>query len=252
MSIKWLSVLGLVLLLNGCGSMNSEYQLLQSQKVVKHQEKRISNQSIEYRILPQDRLKVVLYKDPSQEASSVGGIGQSMVGDSGILVNASGYITLPLVGKVRVSGLTQTGAADRITRRYKKYLNTPSVYLEVLNKRIFVLGEVKKPGVVKLDKEKMTIFEAIAFAGDLTDSAVRNNIVILSNNGSRGLQMRKVDLTNFDKMHYASLMLRPNDIVYIQPDGWKEFKVSAANFTAPFETITKLAAPFITLKYLND
>jgi polysaccharide export outer membrane protein len=249
---RYLGIIGLMLVMNGCGAIDSNYQLLQTNQTVKKSEETIQNKSIEYRILPQDRLKVILYKDPSQESLAGGSLGQSMVGESGILVNASGMITLPLIGKVKVAGLTQTGAADRITRRYKKYLNTPSVYLEVLNKRIFVLGEVKHPGVVKLDKEKMTIFEAIAFAGDLTDSAVRDNIIILSNNGTKGLQMRKVDLTHFDQMHYASLMLRPNDIVYVQPDSWKEFKVSSSNFTAPFETISKLAAPFITLKYLDD
>ena len=66
------------------------------------------------------------------------------------------------------------------------------------------------------------------------------------------MQMRRVDLTNFDTMRYASLMLRPNDIVYVQPDGWKEFKIASDNFTAPFETIAKIASPFVTIKYLTD
>jgi polysaccharide export outer membrane protein len=64
--------------------------------------------------------------------------------------------------------------------------------------------------------------------------------------------MRKVDLTNFDTMNYASLMLRPNDIVYVKPNDWKSFKVASENYTSPFETITKIAAPFVTLKYLSD
>jgi polysaccharide export outer membrane protein len=98
----------------------------------------------------------------------------------------------------------------------------------------------------------MTLFEAIAFSGDLTDHAVRDNIVIVSHNAERGLQMRSIDLTNFRNMKYASLMLRPNDIVYVQPDGWKEFRIKSDNFTAPFETIAKVAAPFVTLKYLSD
>ena len=106
--------------------------------------------------------------------------------------------------------------------------------------------------VIELDKEKMTLFEALAFAGDLTDDAVRNEIIILSNSQTKGMQMRKVDLTNFDTMRYATLMLRPNDIVYVQPDDWKQFKVASDNYTAPFETITKIAAPFVTLKYLQD
>jgi polysaccharide export outer membrane protein len=235
------------MVLSGCSS-DSDYKLLQSEHAVESQ--KITDRSIEYRILPQDRLQIVLYKDPNQESLGGEELGQSM-SKNGILVNAAGYITLPLIGKVHVAGLTQSQAADKITSMYKKYLNTPSVYLEVLNKRIFVLGEVKKPGPVTLDKEKMTLFEALAHAGDITDAAVRNNIIILSND-KQGMHMRRVDLTSFDKMNYASLMLRPNDIVYVQPDDWKEFRVSASNFTAPFEVITKIAAPFVTLKYLSD
>jgi len=247
--MKLILMTGVLFILGGCAGQ--EYKLAQTEKAVT--EHKVSDRSIEYRILPQDRLEIALYKDPAQDAMSGGSneLGQSM-NQQGILVNAAGYITLPLIGKVKVAGLSQSQAADRITAQYKKYLNTPSVYVEVLNKRVFVLGEVKNPGVVKVDKEKMTLFEAIAFAGDLTDDAVRDNIVILSNSPTRGMQMRYVDLTNFDTMKYASLMLRPNDIVYVQPDDWKEFKVASDNFTAPFETITKIAAPFVTLKYLSD
>jgi polysaccharide export outer membrane protein len=168
------------------------------------------------------------------------------------LVNSAGYITLPLIGKVKVAGLTQTQAADKITRMYKKYLNTPLVYLEVLNKRIFVLGEVNKPGVIPLDKEKMTLFEALAHAGDVTNYGQKNKITVVSNIPGKGLQMRTVDITDFDHMKYADLMLRPNDIVYVTPDSWKQFKVASDEFTAPFETITKIASPFVTIKYLSD
>ena len=247
---KSILLLGVVFLLVGCAG-NKDYALVQS-KSENTQTTRVTDRSIEYRILPQDRLEISLYKDPAQASEGVSNeLGQSM-NEKGILVNATGYITLPLIKKIKVSGLSQSQAADRITAQYKKYMNTPTVYVEVLNKRIFVLGEVKTPGVVKLDKEKMTLFEAIANAGDLTDSAVRNEIMILSNSPTRGMQMRKVDLTNFDTMNYASLMLRPNDIVYVKPNDWKAFKVASDDYTSPFVTITKIAAPFVTLKYLAD
>jgi len=247
--MKLMLLTGALFILGGCAG--SDYKLAQTEQPIT--EYKVSDRSIEYRILSQDRLEIALYKDPAQDTMAGGSneLGQSMK-KQGILVNASGYISLPLIGKIKVAGLTQSQAADRITAQYKKYLNTPSVYLEVLNKRIFVLGEVKNPGVVKIDKEKMTLFEAIAFAGDLTDDAVRDNIVILSNNPKNGMQMRSVDLTNFDTMKYASLMLRPNDIVYVQPDNWKEFKVASDNFTSPFETVAKIASPFVTLKYLEN
>ena len=246
------TAIGILFLLNGC-SGNKDYKLLQTQ-AQDTQTVKVTDRSIEYRILPQDRLEISLYKDPAQsgsEFSSSDELGQSM-NDKGILVNTAGTVSLPLIGKVKVAGLTQSQAANRITQQYKKYLNTPTVYVEVLNKRLFVLGEVNKPGVVQIDKEKMTLFEALAFAGDLTDSAVRTEIMILSNSPSKGMQMRKVDLTNFDTMRYATLMLRPNDIVYVKPNDWKAFRVASDDYTSPFVTITKIAAPFVTLKYLAD
>ncbi len=248
--MKLILWVGVLFIFNGCTS-KSEYRLMQTDKNAPEETIKVSDRSIEYRILPQDRLEIALYKDPQQGATVTGALGQSM-SPNGLLVNTAGYVPLPLIGKVKVAGLTQTQAADHITQQYKKYLNTPSVYVEVLNKRIFVLGEVKSPGVVKIDKEKMTLFEALANAGDFTDSAVKNDIIILSNSKTKGMQMRRVDLTNFDTMNYASLMLRPNDIVYVQPNGWKEFKVASSDYLSILDPILKVAGTYATFKYLLD
>jgi len=247
---KSILLAGVLIFLSGCAG-KSDYQLLQTEKNLTQQSVVVSDRSIEYRILSQDRLEVSLYKDPQQGSEAGGGLGQS-IRPNGLLVNAAGYVPLPLIGNVKVAGLTQTQAAERITKKYKKYLNTPSVYVEVLNKRIFVLGEVKSPGVVKLDKEKMTLFEALANSGDFTDAAVRNKIIILSNNPGKGMQMRRVDLTNFDTMNYASLMLRPNDIVYVKPNNWKEFKVNSSDYLSILDPILKVAGTYATFKYLLD
>jgi len=250
LTMQKMLILVIALIFSGCTST----KLLQTKGDEKSQYINTSAASIEYRILPQDRLKVVLYKDPQQ--SSMAMVEQQELGQTvdkeGILVNTAGYITMPLIGKVKVAGLTQTEAANRIAARYKKYIKTPSVYLEVKNKRLIVLGEVKKPGVVPIDKEKMTLFEAIAFAGGFKDSAVRNNIVILYKDRNGQLALRRVDLTNFDTMDYGSLMLRPNDIVYVQPDSWKEFKVNSDNVTSIFKSVGSVLSPFATIKYLKD
>lgn len=231
----------------------SDYVLLETKEELTTV-KDISKQSYEYHILPQDRLKISLYRNPELITEAVGGygdLGQDMQ-EKGLLVNSQGYITLPLVNRIKVSGLTQTEAATLITQRYKKFLTIPTVYVEVLDKRIYVIGEVKKPGSVKLDREKMTVLEAIAFAGDLTDAAVRDNIVILSRNSRNEPYLRKVDLTKFDTLSFNNMILQPNDVVYVQPDGWKEFRVSSDNFTSPFKTIAEVASPFVTLKYLSQ
>jgi polysaccharide export outer membrane protein len=249
-TIQKMLILILALIFSGCTST----KLLQTKADEKSQYIKTSAASIEYRILPQDRLKVVLYKDP-QQSNLVDvqdqGLGQSIDKD-GVLVNSAGYITMPLIGKVKVAGLTQTQAANRIAARYKKYIKTPSAYVEVLNKRIIVLGEVKSPGVVPVDKEKMTILEAIALAGGMKDTSVRDNIIVLYKTQGNKLAIRRIDLTNFDTMDYGSLMLRPNDIVYVQPNGWKEFKVNSDNMTSVFSTISTLSMPFATIKYLKN
>jgi polysaccharide export outer membrane protein len=249
-----ISLVGLglaILLINGCSTSVTNFELFKTKKKIKKAKAKTTAASIEYKILPQDRLHIVLYKDPNQESIGTGKLGESM-SDKGILVNAAGYIRLPLIGKVKVAGLSQTQAADKITKMYKKYLNTPSVYLEVLNKKIFVLGEVNKPGVISLDKEKMTLFEALAQAGDITNYGQKDKISIVSHIPGKGMVMRSVDITDFDNIKYADLMLRPNDIVYVRPDSWKKFKVASDEFITPFEVISKIAAPFVTIKYLTD
>ncbi|PHS37254.1 MAG: sugar transporter [Sulfurovum sp.] len=248
---KLVMLAGILLILNGCTGSNDEYQLLQTKKNTTDENTKVTAGSIEYLILPQDRLAVSLYKDPAEspEIATSGELGQSM-NRNGILVNAAGVITMPLIGKIKVGGLTQSQAAEHITKKYKKYLNTPSVYVEVMNKRLIVVGEVKKPGVIPIPNEKMNLFEAIAAAGDLTDSAVRDSVTIISNNPVRGIQMRTVDLTNFDTMIYASLMLRPNDIVYVKPSSWKAFRVASADYTSPFVTLGEILRPFVQLNYL--
>ena len=245
-SIKLTIVMGLLFVMNGCTG-KSDYQLVQTERDVKNVH--TTSRSIEYKILKQDRLQIVLYKDPQQTSEVGGSISESLNNDKGVLVDTAGNVVLPLIGKVGVAGLTQTQASDRIRQHYKKYLNDPSIYIEVLNKRLFVMGEVNKPGVINIDKEKMTLFEALANAGDLTDSAIRNEIMILSNS-PKGMQIRQVDLTNFDTMRYSDLMLRPNDIVYVKPNKWKKYRVASNDMTAPFVTIGQVLQPFVNIAYL--
>ena len=238
-----ISAVSLVLLLSACDGGRSDYELMQSQKPVKSEAKRAVGK-IEYLIQPNDRLSVLIYQYPELTPTDMN--------KKGLLVNSRGYISLPLIHQVKVSGYSQSGAARMLESRYKKYLTDPSLNLEVVNKRIYVLGEVKSPGVVQLENEYMTILQAIASSGGLTDQAQRDSVFIVNKDGQRNMRMRKVDLTSFASLQSTNLMVKPNDIIYVQPNKWKSFRVASDDFTAPFETITKIAAPFVTLKYLSD
>ena len=241
--MAYVMALSLVLLLSACNSGRSDYELMQTKKVVKTEAKR-AVETIEYKIQPNDRLSVVIYQYPELTPTDMNA--------KGILVDSRGYISLPLIHRVKVAGYSQSGAARMLESRYKKYLTDPSLNLEVVNKRIYVLGEVKSPGAIQLGNEYMSILQAIASAGGLTDQAQRDSIFIVNQDGHKNLRMRKVDLTSFSSLQASNLTVKSNDIIYVQPNKWKSFRVASDDFTAPFETITKIAAPFVTLKYLSD
>jgi polysaccharide export outer membrane protein len=228
-----------LLALSGCGR---DRTLLQTdQKVVIKPKGKVT---YDYRIKPNDRVSVTVYKYPELTPTSMS--------EKGILIDSHGYISLPLIHRIKLAGLTQTQAARMLERRYAKYLKDPALNLEVLNKRAYILGEVKKPGPVPLDREKTTIFEALAVGEGLTDDALRDNILVLTHDRSGNLELRRIDLSNYHTLAASNLIIKPDDVIYVPPSGWKEFKINSENFTSAFKLIADVASPFVTLKYLFD
>ena len=226
-------VLFIMFFFNACAS---KYTLLETNSTVVSEPPR--NYYYEYKIQPHDRLLITSYKFPEVTPNSMN--------EKGILVDSAGYINLPLIKRVHVAGLTQNQAARLLERKYSKYLRNPSFNVEVLNKRIYVLGEVRKPGVVPLDREQMSILEAIAYAGGLSDNAVRDNIIVISKDPyTHKMHMRKIDLTNFDALQRSNIILKPDDIVYVQPNTWKKFKVTSQNFSALLGAVNAVATPYL-------
>jgi len=235
-----------VVITTGCNPKN---KLLQTKRHIPENIRKAKYK--EYIIQPQDRLKVVLYKDPDlltpESSQRIGDV----VDPEGILVDAKGYIRLPSLKRVKVAGLTEPQASAKIERLYSKKLTKPTVYVEAMNKRLTVLGEVNRQGVVKIDKEHMNLFEALGFSGGVTDFAKTDKIIIVSKKPNGNLQIRKVDLTNFDKLKAENIILNPGDIVYVEPNKWKTLKLATDNFTMPFEAAGKVITPFSSLKYLT-
>jgi len=244
--MKYLSILIIALLFSGCANRNFKLFQTNSKSNNTQTSKAISyfQAQGEYRILKHDRVAINIYKHKdliSPELNS-----------RGILVDSSGSVSLPLVGRVRIAGLTQPQAQTLLEKKFARYLKNPELNLEVINKRVYVLGEVKKPGVVALDKERTTVIEALAFAGDLTDDAKRDDIIVLSSNSYGRMELRHINLTNFNKLELSNLALKANDIVYVQPRSGKIIDLSANNSLAPLNIITKIAAPFVSIKTLSE
>jgi polysaccharide export outer membrane protein len=134
----------------------------------------------------------------------------------GYLVDGQGQVTIPLVGKVKVGGLTTFVAADTITRKLDNLLVQPTVNVRILNFKISVLGEVMRPAVYTIPNEKVSIPEAIAMAGDLTIYARRDNILLVREVDGKRTYTR-IDLTRRDLFNSPYFYLHPNDILYVEP-----------------------------------
>lgn len=136
--------------------------------------------------------------------------------DIGYLVDAKGMIELPLVGKIKVMGLSTSIARDTLTARLEKYLQYPSVRIYIENFRVTILGEVNRPGVYSVTNEKITIPEALGLAGDLNIFADRKNITLIrEENGEK--KYTELDVTSRDLFEAPYYYLRSGDIIYVSP-----------------------------------
>ena len=137
---------------------------------------------------------------------------------SGFLVNARGEINYPRIGTIKAEGLTKTQLADLIKQKLEGQLTDPAVLIRFVNYRVTILGEVNAPGSFTVPTERLTIFEALGLAGDITEFGRKNRVKVLrETNGQRETGI--VDLTSKDLFHSPYYNLQQNDVVLVEQTG---------------------------------
>jgi polysaccharide export outer membrane protein len=140
----------------------------------------------------------------------------------GYLVESDGTIKIPYVGKVKAIGYSRTELENILMQLFSEYTRNPVVNIRFLNYKVTVLGEVARPGIYSLPNERMTVLEALGFAGDLTIAGKRQDVtVVREENGER--KFGKLNLLSKDIFTSDYFYLRNNDIIYIQPAPVKFF-----------------------------
>jgi polysaccharide export outer membrane protein len=134
----------------------------------------------------------------------------------GYLVDADGFIEFPVLGKIRMKDLTREVAKDTIRQRLLTYLRDPVVDVRFLNLHISVMGEVKRPGIYTFPDERFTVLEALTLAGDLTDFADREHIMVIRE-FDKLREFGIVDLTSARAFESPYFYLTQNDVVYVKP-----------------------------------
>ncbi|WEK19707.1 MAG: polysaccharide biosynthesis/export family protein [Candidatus Pedobacter colombiensis] len=129
-------------------------------------------------------------------------------------VEQDSTIGLPILGRVKVGGLTRRGAANQIEMLYRRELKDPIIELKIINLKVTLLGEVKNQGTYNLLKDHTSLVEVIGEAGGLTDKANSKNIKIIRG-GMQTQQVIDLDLTDLRTLSDSRTMLQNNDIIYV-------------------------------------
>lgn len=173
-----------------------------------------------YKIQAQDLLQIknlqnpkYIVDEPTTVASAAVGAG-STEGQT-FRVEDDGTVALPIIGYVKVAGLSRHDAAKQIEIRYRKELKNPIIELKIVNLKVTVLGEVRSQGSYTLVKDRTSLIEMIGEAGGLTDRASSKNLRIIRG-GMKNQQVIDVDLSNINTLSDPRIILQNNDIVYVK------------------------------------
>jgi polysaccharide export outer membrane protein len=139
----------------------------------------------------------------------------------GYLVNLNGDIQFPVLGLIHAAGLNKFELADYITKKIneRKLLIDPIVTIRYLNFRVSVMGEVARPGVFTTPTEKLSILEALSFAGDITVFGKRSNVLLIRENDKGEKMVKHLDLTNQRTLSSPYYYLKSNDVIIVESNG---------------------------------
>lgn len=181
----------------------------------------------DYRLKPNDELyiKVNSLDDPvtnifstatgqqSSSSENISPYGASLVSYA---IDKHGYLQLPLVGNIFVKDKTIAEVGKILSDSLSHILSQPIVKVKLVNRFVSVLGYVKSPGHYPYSQEKLSIYDALGLAGDLTIFANREDVTLTRNENGKNILIN-IDLTNPEILGSDYYYIRPNDMIYVKP-----------------------------------
>jgi polysaccharide export outer membrane protein len=162
------------------------------------------------------------------------------------LVDATGNIDFPILGKLKVSGLRRSEVLQMLQNKIAAYIKNPIINLRIMNFKVSLQGEVVLPGTYNIPSERITLIEAISMAKDLTIYGKRDNILIIREiDGVK--TYNRVDITTADFINSPFYYLSQNDVVYVEPIKTKINGAAVGPNTGVLISITSLVITLITL-----
>ncbi len=137
-------------------------------------------------------------------------------------VDNAGDIDFPRLGKIHVSGLTTYQLRDLLTEKISRYVKDPIVSVTMTGYRVVVMGEVKSPKTIITTADRFSVLDALAEAGDLTDYALRDNILVLRQTADNQIEYHRINLHDSGITQSPFFWLHNNDVVLVSPNEIKE------------------------------
>lgn len=151
---------------------------------------------------PAERLNILAVTNPQQQT---------------YIVKKDGYISFPILGEIKVAGLTTTQIKNLLQERISKDVVDPIVRVELVNFRVNVLGEVKMPGAIKVSRERFSILDALAEAGDMTEYGERSNVLLIREENGK-ISYHRLNLNDASIVSSPYFYMQQNDAIYVEPN----------------------------------
>ncbi len=184
-------------------------------------------------IQPDDLLTITVF-GRNVEATRIFNQESNTGGAQTYLVDEEGNVEFPVLGKIKLAGLTRNEAIQYMKGMLSRDIIDPGVSITITNYRITILGEVGRPGTYHLQNEKVTLLEALGMAGDLTINGLRENILVVrEENGKQNFY--RVNLTTEEIFNSPVYYLAQNDVVYVEPN---QNKINSARDSSIFRNVS--------------
>ena len=205
-----------------------------------------NNKRLEYYLIqPGDNLYIRVVSTESkaytfeQERGAVNYYTEAGIYLNSYSVTDSGYVNFPLIGKIFVHNKTVNELRVSLQHHVDEYVKNTTVIVKLANFRVTLLGEFYRPGKYMVYQDNITIFQAIAMAGDMTDYAKRSEVVLVRQTKT-GSKMYHLNLNDQNILESNFYYLMPNDIVYVGPLKGKQFAFATFPYALLLSSITVL------------
>lgn len=164
------------------------------------------------------------------------------------LVDNEGKINFPVLGELKVGGLTKKEAEQMIVEKLKPYIKEiPIVTVRMVNYKISVIGEVARPGTFTINNEKVNLLEALAMAGDMTVWGLRDNVKLIREGADGKQEIITLDMNKAETILSPYYWLQQNDIVYVTPNKAKSRNSDIGNSTSLWFSATSILVSLASL-----